>query len=625
MKEMLKSINFPSDLKNFNKSDLKKISKEIRYFLIKSLSRTGGHLASNLGVVELTIALHYVFDMPYDKIIWDVGHQSYVHKILTGRKEKFNTLRKYKGLCGFPKRSESEYDIFGTGHSSTSISAALGMAKARDLNNGNENIIAVIGDGSITGGIALEAINNAGRSGTNIIVILNDNDMSISKNVGALSKHFSSLTATQYYLNAKKGVHRFLNTMPSFLGSPAVKSIEKIKNTIKYFIIPSVFFEDMGFKYIGIADGHNIDELIHVLENIKNIEGPVLFHVHTQKGKGYKLAENNPKNFHSVSEFDIKTGKSIKMLNKRTYSDIFGDKIIEIAKENKNVLAITAAMADGTGLTKFQELFPERFFDVAISEQHAVTFSAGLSIYGKIPIFAVYSTFLQRAYDEILHDVCLQNLHVIFCIDRAGLVGADGETHQGIFDIAYLSSIPNITIMSPKNGIELEHMIDFAINFDSPIAIRYPKGEDSEFLVNKNIFIEYQKSEIIFDGEEIAIIFEGNMGRTAFEVYNMLKNNDKYNPMFINIRFIKPIDENMLNIVLDKCKYVFTFEDGVRQGGMGNLIFNKFAEKTNNLPVMYNFGFNDCFVEHGSIDELYRDYHLDKYSIYNNIKKIIKE
>ncbi len=622
MGDILKGIDSPSDLKKLHRDELKKLANEIRYFLIRNVSKTGGHLASNLGVVELTIALHYVFDTPKDKIVWDVGHQAYVHKILTGRKDRFNTLRQYKGLCGFPKPSESVYDAFAAGHSSTSVSAALGMAKARDLNHTDENIIAVIGDGSISGGIALEAINNAGRSATNMLVILNDNEMSISKNVGALSKHFSKLRTDPSYLSVKAGVHRFFDNIP-VLGKPVEKLVERFKDTIKYFIIPSAFFDEMGFKYIGISDGHNIDELIDVLEKIKNVSGPVLLHVHTKKGKGYKFAENRPWEFHGVSPFNVKTGKPLKKSEKISYSDVFGNKLVEIAKSNKDIVAITAAMADGTGLTEFSRSYPKRFFDVAISEQHAVTFAAGLAISGKVPVFAVYSTFLQRAYDQIIHDVCLQKLHVVFAVDRAGLVGSDGETHQGVFDISYLSGIPNMTIMSPKNGCELENMIEFAINFNGPIAVRYPRGEALEIFSDIDTPIEYGKSEKIFDGEEIAVIFEGNMAKTAFDVVSMLRN-DGYSPILINARFIKPFDKEMLFDISSKCKYIFTIEDGLKHGGMGSTVMEILSGNKNN-PVVYSFGYDDCFIEHGSILELQNAYGLGKEYIYEKIKSIVEE
>lgn len=622
MGDILKGIDSPSDLKKLHRDELKKLANEIRYFLIRNVSKTGGHLASNLGVVELTIALHYVFNTPKDKIVWDVGHQAYVHKILTGRKDRFNTLRQYKGLCGFPKPSESVYDAFAVGHSSTSVSAALGMAKARDLNHTDENIIAVIGDGSISGGIALEAINNAGRSATNMLVILNDNEMSISKNVGALSKHFSKLRTDPSYLSVKAGVHRFFDNIP-VLGKPVEKLVERFKDTIKYFIIPSAFFDEMGFKYIGISDGHNIDELIDVLEKIKNVSGPVLLHVHTKKGKGYKFAEDRPWEFHGVSPFNVKTGKPLKKSEKISYSDVFGNKLVEIAKSNKDIVAITAAMADGTGLTEFSRSYPKRFFDVAISEQHAVTFAAGLAISGKVPVFAVYSTFLQRAYDQIIHDVCLQKLHVVFAVDRAGLVGSDGETHQGVFDISYLSGIPNMTIMSPKNGCELENMIEFAINFNGPIAVRYPRGEALEIFSDVDTPIEYGKSEKIFDGEEIAMIFEGNMAKTAFDVVSMLRN-DGYNPILINARFIKPFDKEMLFDISSKCKYIFTIEDGLKHGGMGSTVM-EILSGNKNSPLVYSFGYDDCFIEHGSILELQKAYGLEKDYIYEKIKSIVEE
>ena len=620
MERLLDKISSPDDLKNIDLKLLPRLAKEIREFLVYNVSKTGGHLASNLGVVELTMALHYVFNTPKDKIVWDVGHQAYVHKILTGRKKGFKTLRKFGGLSGFPKPCESEYDSFATGHSSTSISAALGMACARDMKGDNNKVIAVIGDGSMTGGLAYEALNNAGRSNRDMIVVLNDNQMSISNNVGALSRHLNDIRTEPFYIGAKAGVHSILDKIP-MVGSKIDKAIEVTKDKIKYLFVSGIMFEDLGFKYVGPVDGNNIFELVEVLNKVKNMNGPILLHIYTKKGKGYRLAEDNPCNFHGVSEFDIKTGKSINKSEGKSYSSIFGDKLIELAGKNKKIVAISAAMTDGTGLNKFVAKYPDRFFDVGIAEGHAVTFSAGLATEGFIPVFAVYSTFLQRAYDELIHDVCLENKHCIFAIDRAGIVGADGETHQGIFDISYLNHMPNMSILAPINGDELQKMLEFATNHNGPIAIRYPRGNDS-CLYSKDLSdIEFGKGEVLNEGSDIAIFAVGDMMKEANEVLERLKA-EGMNPMLINPRFIKPLDLELIKDVCGKCKTIFTIENNLKSGGFGQSILSAISEMglNNNVHIL---GFDDVFVEHGSRQQLLEKHKLDTESFYSYIKSIL--
>lgn len=622
MSEFLKQVNSPEDIKRLKPEQLNKLAKEIRKFLISSISKTGGHLSSNLGVVELTLAIHYCFDLPNDKVIWDVGHQAYVHKILTGRKDKFNTLRKLDGLSGFPKRNESKYDAFDTGHSSTSISVALGYAKARDLANQDYNVVAVIGDGSMTGGLAYEALNNAGRANTNLIVILNDNEMSISKNVGGMAKHLNDIRTAKTYLEIKNDLNTALSKIPK-IGGKLNKFIERIKDDIKYILVPGGMFNELGFKYVGTIDGHNIKELIKVLNNAKRVKGPVLLHIHTKKGKGYKYAEMYPEKYHGVGSFNIKTGQPKSEKVEMTYSDIFGEAITKLADKYPKLVAITAAMKHGTGLDEFQKKYRNRFFDVGIAEAHAVTFAAGLAAAGYKPVFSVYSSFLQRSYDEIVHDICIQKLPVVFAIDRAGVVGSDGETHQGILDISFLSHIPNLTIMSPKNKFELEQMLEFAVNYNAPIAIRYPKGIATKNLDQFNKPIEYGKSEILKSGKDIAIIALGDMVEKAFEAVKIL-NQRGFNPMLINARFIKPIDIELLRSIAKKCNYIFTIENNILSGGFGSKILEALAEnQINNLKV-HRFAFPDKFIEQGNCDELFKRYKLDSESIANEIIKIFE-
>ncbi len=622
LKYVLDSVNMPEDIKKLNIGQLNRLALELRSFVLENVSKTGGHLASNLGIVELTLALHYCFDAPKDKIVWDVGHQAYIHKILTGRKDKFTTLRQLDGLSGFPKPSESEYDTFTAGHSSTSISIALGFACARDMRGSDEKVVAVIGDGSLTGGVAFEALNNAGRSNSNIIVVLNDNQMSISGNVGALSRHLGDLRTERGYIEAKNDVKKLLNRFPD--SEKMVNKIKRTKNRIKYLFIPGVIFEELGFKYIGPVDGNNIESLIEVINRAKNIEGPVLIHVKTKKGKGYKYAENNPSAYHGVSAFDLSTGASIKKSNKPTYSDVFGKTMCSMADEDDKIVAVSAAMGNGTGLSKFISKHPSRFYDVGIAEQHAVSFSAALAKSGFRPVFAVYSTFLQRAYDEIMQDVCLQNLHVVFAVDRAGIVGADGETHQGIYDISYFTHMPNMTVMMPKNGIELEKMLRYAVyNIDGPVAVRYPRGNISDIYSENTSEIEFGKAELLEDGEKIAVISAGAVCDNAAKVCEMLKN-DGYNPMLINMRFAKPVDKEMLKLAAEKCGYIFTLEDNVIDGGAGMAVLEALndMELMNDVKV-HSYAFPDKFIEHGTRDQLFERYKLDSESIYKDIKERI--
>ncbi|MDD5945419.1 MAG: 1-deoxy-D-xylulose-5-phosphate synthase [Clostridia bacterium] len=620
---MLDSIEFPNDIKKLNASQLNRLALELRAFVLENVSKTGGHLASNLGVVELTLALHYCLDLPQDKIVWDVGHQAYIHKILTGRKNKFSSLRQLDGISGFPKPNESEYDAFTAGHSSTSISIALGLACARDMSGGKETIAAVIGDGSMTGGVAFEGLNNAGRSNRNLIVILNDNQMSISSNVGAISRHLGELRTEKRYLEAKDGVKKILSRLPA--GEPVVNSIKRTKKRIKYMFVPGVIFEEMGFKYIGPVDGHNIEELIATLKRAKEIEGPVLIHVRTTKGKGYKYAESNPSEYHGVSAFDLKTGKPLKKGKLPSYSAVFGRTLERLAEKDDKIVAVSAAMCSGTGLTGFAEKYPKRFYDVGIADQHAVSFSGALAKGGYKPVFAVYSTFLQRGYDELMQDVCLQNLHVVFGVDRAGIVGNDGETHQGIYDLSYFAHMPNMTVMMPKNGAELEKMLEFAVeDMDSPCAVRYPRGEITDRYSENTNEIEYGKGEVLEEGENIAVINCGAVLDETSKAWEMLKA-DGYSPMLVNLRFAKPIDKELIRYVCSKCRYVFTVEDNVLEGGAGSMALAAMNDMGLLSETKFtSFAFPDRFIEQGSRGELFKRYGLDGESIYSEIKKRVE-
>ena len=613
VKNQLEQIHSPKDLKTYNIKQLEALAKEIRSFLLQSISQTGGHLGSNLGVVELTLALHYCFDSPKDKLIWDVGHQSYVHKIVTGRKDFFSTLRQTDGLSGFPKTVESSHDIFNTGHSSTSISAGLGLAKARDLAKKDFSVISIIGDGSLTGGMAFEALNDAGRGNTNLIVVLNDNQMSISRNVGGLSQHLSKIRTEPIYLEIKDDMEQILKKIPG-IGPGLIQTMGKAKESIKYFFIPGILFEELGFTYVGPIDGHNLESLITVFKKVKNMKGPIFVHVKTIKGKGYHPAETKPCNYHGVSPFSLKTGKPIQDSKQETYSEVFGKTLVRLAHKNKKIVTITAAMPEGTGLGFFSKMYPQRFFDVGIAEQHAVTFAAGLATGGYKPVVAIYSSFLQRSYDQILHDVCLQNLPVVFAIDRAGIVGADGETHQGIFDLSYLSHIPNLALMAPKNKIEFIQMLEYAISYQGPIAIRYPRGSVSNICSTIQTPIHHGKVEYLLKGEDIGIIAIGKMVDTAWNVVEKLHKRG-FHPSLINARFVSPIDEKAILQIANQNSYLFTIEDNIISGGFGMKVLEILMKYEINHISFHAFGFPKKFIEQGNCEQLYLKYGLDSDSI----------
>lgn len=613
------------DVKRLNKGQLEALSSEIREFLINALSQTGGHLASNLGVVEMTLALHYCFNTPKDKIIWDVGHQSYVHKILTGRQDGFKTLRQSNGMSGFPKLEESKHDGFGTGHSSTSISVALGMATARDLKGEDNAVIAVIGDGSMTGGMAFEALNHAGRGNTNLIVILNDNEMSISENVGGLSKYLTKIRTDETYLGAKEDIHKILGKIP-VVGETMVKAVRRTKEGIKTLLLPGELFEELGFTYIGPIDGHNTQQLIQVLNKAKKTSGPVLIHLKTKKGKGYCFAEDHPEKYHGVSPFVPETGTAVSTKAPGNYSSAFGQSLIDMAKEDTKIVAITAAMPEGTGLSLFSKIYPNRFIDVGIAEQHAVTFAAGLAAEGYKPVVAIYSTFLQRAYDQIIHDVCIQNLPVIFAIDRGGIVGEDGATHQGVFDLSFLSHIPNISIMAPKNYAELKYMLSFAATYPGPVAIRYPRGsEGKEVALRDSQTITYGTSEILQTGKDVAIVAVGKMVEVALQAAKILKEKG-VNPYVINARFVKPIDQETLTSISDNIREIITLEDNMISGGFGeNLATILRKNKTLNHININNLGYPDEFIEHGAVSNIYKKYGLDKNSVAEKVYSVVQK
>ena len=613
---ILEKINYPEDLKPLSLKDKEILAQEIREKILDTVSETGGHLASNLGVVELTIALHSVFNTPIDKIIWDVGHQSYVHKILTGRKNKLSTLRKMDGIAGFPKTCESVYDNFNTGHSSTSISVGLGMARARDIKGENNKVIAVIGDGSLTGGMALEALNDVGSSNTNMIVILNDNEMSISKNVGGISMMLSKLRTKSVYVNTSLKGKKIISRIP-IIGNKIVKLVQKTKRGIKQLVIPKMYFEDLGFRYLGPVDGHNLEKLEDILKNSKEQEGPTLIHVLTKKGKGYKPAEINPDKFHSTSKFNKDTGEKINK-NKKDYSKVFGDKLVEIAKDNKKVVAITAAMTDGTGLTGFAKKYPSRFFDVGIAEQHAIGLAAGLSKSGLVPVVPLYSSFIQRAYDQLVHDIAIQNLPIVICADRAGIVGNDGETHQGLLDLSFTNTIPNFNILSPKDFKELEEMLRFAIDLRKPVMIRYPRGGET-MTFEKQEKIVFGKAEVLRKGNDLTIIAIGKMVARAIEVAEELKK-IQIEVTVINARFLKPLDEEtILNNIVGK-KQVVTIEDGTIVGGLGSKIEELIFE--NKLKInLEKIAYPDEFIKHGSVEEIEKKYGLDVGSIVECLKE----
>lgn len=595
---ILEKIEKPNDIKKIAPIEYNELASEIRSFLIENISKTGGHLASNLGVVELTMALHLVFNLPNDKLIWDVGHQAYTHKILTGRKEFFSNLRKYGGMSGFPKRNESRFDAFDTGHSSTSISAGLGYVCARDLKKEHYSVISVIGDGALTGGMAYEALNNASRLDTNFIIVLNDNKMSIARNVGGISEMLSNIRSSSSYINLKDSVVNKLYRLPH--GDGIVDSIKHTKSNIKRVLMPDDIFENMGLYYLGPFDGHDINKMIQVFSTAKKIHGPVVVHIVTEKGHGYKPAVRNPSKFHGIGPFDIASGEVLAKSDKATYSEIFSQAITSLAKEDEKICAITAAMPDGTGLTKFARWFPDRFFDVGIAEAHAVTFAAGLAAGGMTPVFAVYSSFLQRAYDQILHDVCIQNLHVVLCIDRAGLVGSDGETHQGIFDLSFLSHIPNMSIFAPKNGQELKKALYFATQvYNGPIAIRYPRGIAVDSYDDFDSEIEYGKSEVMYEEKDIALMAVGSMVTAADHVRNKLKEKG-LNVSLINARFVKPYDKEAIDNLTKNHKLLVTLEENVLAGGFGEAVTDYVELNSLDIDVL-NIALPDDYIEHGNV------------------------
>lgn len=595
---MLEKIQKPNDIKKIPADQLPALAEEIREFIIESLSKTGGHLASNLGVVELTIAMHRVFDLPKDKLIWDVGHQSYTHKILTGRKDGFETLRREGGISGFPKRSESDCDVFDTGHSSTSISAGVGYVRARELKKENYSVVSIIGDGALTGGMAYEALNNAASLKSNFIIVLNDNEMSITENVGGMSSYLSGLRTASAYTGFKMDVTKALNRIPG-IGPGMVDAMRKTKSSIKQIIIPGMLFEDMGLTYLGPVDGHNIPQLIKTFQEAKRFEGPILVHVLTQKGRGYEPAMRHPARFHGAGPFDVKTGLPVGKSNP-TYTDVFSTVMRKMGDRRKDVAAVTAAMMTGVGLKRFSNMFPDRCFDVGIAEEHAVTFAAALSLGGITPVVAIYSSFLQRAYDQIMHDVCMQNLHVVFAIDRAGLVGYDGETHHGIFDLSYLGSMPNMTILAPKNLWELSDMIKFAVDYDGPIAVRYPRGEAYAGLKEFRAPICLGKSEVIHEGSRVALLAVGSMVKMAEEVQKQLKERMDMDAALVNARFVKPIDEELLRSLADTYELVVTLEENVKDGGFGERVL-AFAEEED-LPFGVEIiALPDRFIPHGSV------------------------
>ena len=615
MSGYLDRINEANDIKKIEPEAYDALASEIRSFIIESVSEHGGHLASNLGVVELTMALHLCMDFPNDKLIWDVGHQAYTHKLLTGRKEDFSGLRTFGGMSGFPKHKESPCDAFDTGHSSTSISAALGYARARDLKGENRTVVAVIGDGSLTGGMAYEALNNVSHLKSNMIIVLNDNKMSISENVGGLSKHLTALRTRESYMDFKMDVEKKLKQIPH-VGDSVARSVKKSKDSIRQLFVKGGFFEDFGIKYIGPIDGHDIKEMVRVLNALKRLNEPVVMHVVTQKGRGYVPAEQNPSAFHGVGSFDIATGESLASKS-LTYTSVFSKTICRLGKAHPDVVTICAAMPDGTGLTAFKKHFPGRFFDVGIAEQHAVTFAAGLAAGGMHPFVAVYSSFLQRAYDQIIHDVCIQNLPVVFCVDRAGLVGADGETHQGIFDLSYLSMIPNMTVCAPKNKYELYDMLYFAYQYHGPIAIRYPRGSAYEGFKNMRPPIEYGKSELMFEGEKIALVAVGSMVQTAVQVREKLLDKG-INATVVNARFVCPLDTECLDRLSRDHQWIVTMEENVLKGGFGEACGDYLLAKHEDVRLIH-VGVPDVYVEHGGVDQLKKTLHMDADSIVERI------
>lgn len=626
MTDILNNINNANDIKKVNPSEYKKLASEIRRFLLKNISKTGGHLASNLGTVELTMALHLSMDFPKDKLVWDVGHQAYTHKLLTGRKKEFETLRCYDGMSGFPKTKESDSDAFNTGHSSTSISAALGIAKARELNGDNFKVVAVIGDGALSGGMAYEALNNAARLKSNLVIVLNDNNMSISENVGGMANYLGKLRTDTKYHNLKSNVEATINKVP-VIGTGIMDKLRKSKDSIKRLFIPGMLFEDMGLTYIGPIDGHDINQLLTALKSAARVNEAVLIHVITKKGKGYKPAENNPSKYHGVETFDLTTGECKTVKTGIAYTEVFADTMVKLGEKYKNLVAITAAMPSGTGLNKFKNQFPNRFFDVGIAEEHAVTFAAGLASGGMKPVVAIYSTFLQRAYDQIIHDVCISGLPVIFAIDRAGLVGNDGETHQGVFDISYLSHIPGLTVMAPKNGKELSAMLEFAVNYNGPIAVRYPRGKSYEGLEEFQTPIIYGKSEVLYDipessTEKIVLLAVGSMVETAANIRNLFLE-DHINTGLVNVRFLSPMDEELFHSLAANYNVWITLEENIKSGGFGEKVSAFLSENNYNQVKQINISLPGRFIEHGDVSVLKENLQMDGVSIYRKVRNLL--
>ena len=618
---LLDRINAVNDIKKIDPEDYPALAEEIRQFLIGHISKTGGHLGSNLGTVELTMALHLSFQLPEDKIIWDVGHQSYTHKLLTGRKDQFDNLRKFGGMSGFPKRKESNCDSFDTGHSSTSISAGLGLVKARDIQGQKNSVISVIGDGSLTGGMAYEALNNAAKLETNFIIVLNDNNMSISENVGGISKYLNNIRTANAYLDIKEGVYNTLKDIPR--GDRIVEGIRKAKSGFKQLVVPGMFFEDMGITYLGPVDGHNIPAMLRMFQEAKRVRNTVIVHVITQKGKGFEPAERHPARFHGAEPFDTETGIPLNPRTTANYTDIFSTVMCKLGARNEKVVAITAAMPDGTGLKRFRNMYPDRFFDVGIAEEHAVTFAAGLAVGGLKPVVAIYSSFLQRAYDQIIHDVCIQNLPVVFAVDRAGIVGSDGETHQGIFDLSYLSSIPNMHVMAPKNKWELSDMMKYALSLNAPVAIRYPRGEAYAGLKEFRAPIESFHAEAIYLEKDVCLLAVGSMVKTAEEVRRLIREAG-YGCSLINARFVKPIDEKAVEYAKKHHGITAAMEENVASGGYGERV----REYFDTLPgegELLNFAIPDEYVEHGNVDLLKKEIGIDAESIAGAILARSKE
>ncbi|MDD3338959.1 MAG: 1-deoxy-D-xylulose-5-phosphate synthase [Lachnospiraceae bacterium] len=615
---VLEKISKPNDIQKIPLEEFPLLAEEIRQFLVESLSKTGGHLASNLGVVELTMALHNVFHLPEDKLIWDVGHQSYTHKILTGRKDGFADLRKLGGMSGFPKRSESDCDVFDTGHSTTSISAGIGYVKARDLLCQDYHVVSIIGDGSLTGGMAYEAMNNAAELKTNFIIVLNDNKMSISENVGGISQYLGNVRTAEAYTGLKMGVTNGLNKIP-VIGKKTVAALRRTKRSIKQLMIPGMLFEDIGLTYLGPVDGHNLRQMMRVFNEAKRVEGPVLVHVVTEKGRGYVPAVRHPARFHGTAPFEIETGLPAQHTGKANYTDIFSTVMRKFGDRYDRVVAVSAAMPDGTGLKRFRNMFPERFYDVGMAEEHAVTFAAGLALGGLVPVVAIYSSFLQRSFDQIMHDVCMQNLHVIFAVDRAGLVGSDGETHQGAFDLSYLSVMPNMTILAPKNKWELSDMMKYAVKHLGPIAIRYPRGEAYDGLEEFRAPVEYRKSEMLYEGSQVALLAVGAMVKEGEKVCERLKEFG-IQATLVNVRFVKPLDGELIQRLASTHTLLVTMEDNVRTGGYGNQVISYLNEMRLNCRVL-QIAIPDVFVEHGNVERLHEQLHMDAESIVQKINE----